>query len=171
MVFHWSLSDRKSLQVTRTSLSILTDLKNTVFWIVLTCSLISKSSNPLTKPLGIVLNPPIAITISVTLIFHSFFLVLWQGLRTYHYFPFLLFLLCGLPKRQSQLFSKFFFLLFTTTRSGRLVEIRGSVCISKSHRNLCVSSSWTDFGKRINYICAWSNLNFFHHFQWIIFAI
>ena len=35
-------------------------------------------------------------------------------------------------------------LLLLIIRSGRLAEIRWSVCISKSHRSLCVSFSWTD---------------------------
>ena len=35
MVFHWSLSDSKSAQVSRTLLSILVDLNNAVAWIVL----------------------------------------------------------------------------------------------------------------------------------------
>ena len=34
MVFHWSLSDNKSPQVSRTLLSILADLKNAVVWMV-----------------------------------------------------------------------------------------------------------------------------------------
>ena len=36
MVFHWSLSDKKSPQVSRTLLSILSDLKNAVVWMVST---------------------------------------------------------------------------------------------------------------------------------------
>ena len=46
MVFHLSLSDSKSLQVSRTLLSILADLKNAVFWMVSCCSFISKISSP-----------------------------------------------------------------------------------------------------------------------------
>ena len=34
MVFHWSLSDNKSPQVSRTLLNILTDLNNAVVWVV-----------------------------------------------------------------------------------------------------------------------------------------
>ena len=36
MVFHWSLSDSKSLQVSKTLLSILADLNNVVVWMVST---------------------------------------------------------------------------------------------------------------------------------------
>ena len=43
-----------SPQVSKTRLSILVDLENDVVWIVSTCPLISKSSSPFTKPLGLV---------------------------------------------------------------------------------------------------------------------
>ena len=55
------------------------------------------------------------------------------------------------------------------TRSGRLVEIRWSICISKSQRILGVSSSRTDSGLCIYYLLIWSNLNFLHNSQWIAF--
>ena len=43
MVFHWSLSDSKSPQVSWTLLFILADLNNVVVGMVFTCPLISKS--------------------------------------------------------------------------------------------------------------------------------
>ena len=46
MVFHWSLNDRKSPQVSRTLLSILAVLKNDVAWMVFTHPPTSKSSSP-----------------------------------------------------------------------------------------------------------------------------
>ena len=66
MASHWSLSDSKSLQVTRTLLSILAYINNTVVLMVSTCSFISKLSNPLTNPLGIVPRIPSTISITVT---------------------------------------------------------------------------------------------------------
>ena len=45
MVFHWSLSDCKSLQVTRILLSILANVNNVTVWMVSTRPLISKSSS------------------------------------------------------------------------------------------------------------------------------
>ena len=51
MVFHWSLSDSKSPQVSRTLLSILAYLNNVVVWTVSTRPVISKSSSPCTNPL------------------------------------------------------------------------------------------------------------------------
>ena len=73
MVFHWSLSDSKSPQVSRTRLSILVVLSNAVVWIVSTRPLTSKSSRPFNNPLVTVLNAPITIGIIVTFMFHSFF--------------------------------------------------------------------------------------------------
>ena len=76
-VFHisvsWSLSDRKSPQVSRTLLSILTDLNNTVVWMLSTRPLISASSSPFINPLVTVTKAPITIDINVTFMFHIFF--------------------------------------------------------------------------------------------------
>ena len=59
MVFHWSLSDSKSPQVSRTLLSILAVLNNAVVWMVSTRPPISKSSSPFSNPLVTVPNTPI----------------------------------------------------------------------------------------------------------------
>ena len=73
MVFHWSLSDSKSPQDSRTLLSILFVLNNVVDWMVPTRAPTSKSSSPFSNPLVTVLNAPITIGIIVTCIFYSFF--------------------------------------------------------------------------------------------------
>ena len=73
MVFHWSLSDSKSPQVSRTLLSILAILSNTLVWIVSTRPPNSKSSRPFNNPLIIVLKAPITIGTIVTFMFYSFF--------------------------------------------------------------------------------------------------
>ena len=73
MVFHWSLSDSKSPQVSRTRLRILAVLSNAVIWIVSTRPPTSKSSRPFNNPLVIVPNAPITIGTFVTFKFHSFF--------------------------------------------------------------------------------------------------
>ena len=73
MVFHWSLSDNKSPQVSRTRLRILAVLSNTVVWIVSTRPPTSKSSRPFNNSLVIVPNAPITIGTIVTFMFHSFF--------------------------------------------------------------------------------------------------
>ena len=73
IVFLWSLSDSKYPQVSRTLLGILADLNNSVVWMFSTCLFISKSYSPFTNLLGIVPSAPITISITVTIMFHSFF--------------------------------------------------------------------------------------------------
>ncbi len=73
MVFHWSLCDNKSLQISWTLLSILADLNNAVFWMVYTHPLISKSSSPCTNPLMTAPSAPITNGITIAFMFHRFF--------------------------------------------------------------------------------------------------
>ena len=73
MVFHWSLSDSNSPQISWTLLSILADLNNAVVWTVSTRPVISKSSSPCTNPLVTVPRAPITIGIIVTFVFRSLF--------------------------------------------------------------------------------------------------
>ena len=71
--FHWSLSDSKSPQVSRSLLSILAVLNNVVVWMVSTRPPTSKSSSPFSNPLVTIPNAPITIGIIVTCMFHRFF--------------------------------------------------------------------------------------------------
>ena len=73
MVFHWSLSDTRSPQVSRYLLSILAVFNNAVVWMVSTRPPTSKSSRPLNNPLVTVPKAPITIGIIITSMFHSFF--------------------------------------------------------------------------------------------------
>ena len=73
MVFHWSLSDSKSPQVSWTLLSILAVLNNAVIWIVSTRPSTSKSTSPFYNPFVTVLRAPITIGTIITFMFHSFF--------------------------------------------------------------------------------------------------
>ena len=111
MVFHWSLSDSKSHQVSRTRISILAVFSNAVVWIVSTRPPTSKSSRPLNNPLVIVPNVPITIGTIVTFMFHSFFLILQQGRGTYPSFHFSSDLFCGPPGQQSQQFCRFIIII------------------------------------------------------------
>ena len=101
MVLHWSLSDSKCPQISRTLLSILAVLSNAVVWIVSTCPPISKSSRPFNNPLVIVPNAPITIGTIVTFMFNIFYNSL-----SFH-FPSELFY--GPPGQQSKQFYKFSF--------------------------------------------------------------
>ena len=72
MIFHWSLSDNKSPQISRTFLDILADFNNAVIWMFSTHPVISKSSSPFINPLVTVPRAPIIIGINITFMFHSF---------------------------------------------------------------------------------------------------
>ena len=163
MVFHWSLSDSKSTQVSRTLLSILSDIDKADVWMVSTHPLISKSSSPFINPLVTVSSAPITIAIAVTLMFHFFqffykvyiLISLFVSLQFYT-------VVSWNGKIHNSVGSLF---LLNTTCSGRLVEIEWSVCISKFQRILCVSFSTLC----IYHLIVWSNLNFLHNSQLITF--
>ena len=61
--------------------------------------------------------------------------------------------------------------LYTIPRSGRLAEIKWSVCISKFQRSWCVSFSRTDSGLCIYHWFEGSNFNFWHSSQQITFPV
>ena len=108
MVSQRSLRDSKSPLVSRVLLSIQTDLNNAVVWMVSTRPLISKSFRPCSSPLGTIPRAPISIGITVTFMFHSFFLFSLQGPRTYLSPHFLSILLSGQPGQQSPQIGNFF---------------------------------------------------------------
>ena len=145
MVFHWSLSDNKSPQVSRTLTSILAILNNAVVWMVYTWPPTSKSSSPFNSPLVTVPKALITIGIIVTFMFHSFFNSLARSRYLSLFF-------CGQPGQQSRQFCKFPFFMLIMIRSSLLAEIRKSVCMSKSHRILWVSFSGTSAGLCINHL-------------------
>ena len=111
MVFHWSLSDIKSPQVSRTRLSILAVLCYAVVWIVSTRPPISKSSRPFNNSLVTVPKAPITIGTIVTFMFHSFFISLARS-RYLSFFHSPSDLFCGLPGQQSRQFCRFSFFFF-----------------------------------------------------------
>ena len=153
MVSHRSLSDSKSAQVSKTLLSVLADLNKV--WIVFTRPLISKSFNPYTDPMGTVPRAPITIGLTVTFKFHSFFISLARPRYLFFSLSFD-FTLWSARSAKSITRQVLFFLLLIISRSDRLAEIRWSVCISKSQRNLCVLFSRTDFALCIYHLFAWS---------------
>ena len=144
MVFHWSLSDSKSPQVSRTRLRILAVSNSALVWIFSTCPPTSKSSRPFNNLLVILLKAPITIGTIVTFRFHSFW-ILQQGRGTYPSFTFLQ--IHSVVRRDSKVdnFTDSLFLLIIM-RSGLPVGIRWSVCILQSHRSLCESFSRTVAG-------------------------
>ena len=166
MVFHWSLSDSKSPQVSRTLLSILAVLSNAVIWIVSTHPPTSKSSRPFNNPLVIVPKAPITIGTIVTFMFHSFFNPLTRPRYLSYFSHSFSFIVWSAGTAKSTILQILFFLLIII-RSGLQAKIRWSVCMSKSYRSLCVSFSRTGAGLCIYHLWVWSNLNFLHISQWI----
>ena len=165
MVFHWSLSDSRSPQVSRTRLRILAVLSNAVVWIVSTRLPTSKSSRSFNNPLVIVPKASIAIDTIVTFMFHSFFNSLARS-RYLSFFSlsFRFILWSGIAKFTILLI---LFILLIIMRSGLLAGIRWSICMLKSHRSLCESFSRTGAGLCIYHLLVWSNWNFLHISQWI----
>ena len=171
MVSHWSLSDSKSSQVSRTRLRILAVLSNADVWIVSTRPPTSKSSRPFNNPLVTVPNAPITIGTIVTFMFYSFFNSLARSRYLSFFSLSFLFILWSAGTAKSTilqiLFSFFFFFfLLIIMRSGLLAGIRWSVCMLKSHRSLCESFSRRGAGLYIYHLFVWSNWNFLHISQW-----
>ena len=132
MVFHWSFSDSKSSQVSRTRLRILAVLSNAIVWIVCTCPPTSKSTRPFNNPLVIVPNAPITIGTIVTFMFHSFFNSLARSRYLSFFSLSFRFILWSAGTAKSTILQILFFLLIVM-RSGLLAGIRRSVCILKTH--------------------------------------
>ena len=126
MVFHWSLSDSKSPQVSRTRLSILAVLSNAVVWIVSTRPPTSKSSSPFNNPLVIVPKAPITIGTIVTFMFHSFFNSLARSRYLCFFSLSFRFILWSARTAKSTIL-QILFLLLIIRRSGLLAGIRWSV--------------------------------------------
>ena len=122
----------------------------------------SKSSSPFSNP---------SICIIVTFMFHSFFNSLARSryLSFFsHSFSFILWSAVTAKLTIVQVLSLFFFFFFLIIiRSGLLVEIRWSVCKSKSQRSLYVSLSRTAARLCIYHLFVWSNLNFLRISLWI----
>ena len=132
MVFHWSLSERKFPQVSRTHPRILAVLSNAVIWIVSTCPSTSKSSRPFYNPLVIVPKAPITIGTIVTFMFHSLFNFLAR-LRYLSFFSYSFrFILWSAWTAKTTILQILFF-LWIIISSGLLVVIRGSVFMLKYH--------------------------------------
>ena len=160
MVFHWSLSDSKSLQVSRTLLSILVVLNNAVLWMVSTRPPTSKFSCPFNNPFVTVPKAPITIGIIVTSMFHSFFnsLARQRYLSFFsHSFSFMLWS-AGTAKTKILQILFFFFFFFCWLLWGLVFWPRlGDPCVCLSPIGVYVSFSRTDTVLYINDLFLWSN--------------
>ena len=128
MVFHWSLSDSKSPQVSRTRLSIQAALSNAVLWVVSTRPLTSKSSRPFNNPFVTVPNAPITIGTIVTFLFHSLFNSLARSRYLSFFSLSFRFILWSVGIAKSTILQiLFFYLLLIIMRSALLAGMRRSV--------------------------------------------
>ena len=125
----------------------------------------SKSSSLFSNPLVTVPKAPITIGIIVTFMFHSFLNSLARS-RYLSFFSFsFTFILWSAGTTKLTILQVLFFLLIIM--SGLLAEIWWSICMSKSHRSLCVLFSRTGAGLCIYHLLVRSNLNSWHISQWI----
>ena len=124
MVFHWSLSDSKSPQVTSTLLSILAVLSNAVVWMAFTRPPTSKSSSPFSNPLVTVPNAPITIGIIVTYMFNSFFQFPSKVEVLILLFTFFQFYSVSSRDSKVDYFASSLFFLLIVIKSGLLAGIR-----------------------------------------------
>ena len=122
MVFHWSLSDSKSLQVSRTLLSIRAVLNNVVVWIISTRLPTSKSSSPFSNPLVTVPNVPITIGISVTFMFLSFYNSKARSRYISFFSHFFSFILWSAATAKSTILQVLFFFLRLLLGLHRLID-------------------------------------------------
>ena len=81
--------------------------------------------------------------------------------RSRYFFTFFSALFCVQPGQQSRKFCKFSFFFIIIIKSGLLAEIRWSLCMSKSHRSLCVSFSRTGAGLCIYHLLLFTPQEFF----------
>ena len=150
-----------STQVSRTLLSILAVLSNAVIWIVSTRPPTSKSSMPFNNPLVIVPKAPITIGTIVTFMVRSFSIPskVEVLIPLFTFFQFY-----SMVSRDSKVYNwaNYLFFLSIIIRSGLLAEIKWSVCMSKAHRSVCLSFSWTGAGLSICHLLVWSNFNSLH---------
>ena len=99
---------------------------------------------------------------------HSFFQFSNKVLEVIYLFAFFEFYPVASRNGKVHYSASFLFLL-AITRSGRLAEIKWSISLSKSQRNLCVSFSRTDSWLCKYHVFVWSNLNFLNYSQWMSF--
>ena len=126
----------------------------------------SKTTCPFTNPLVTVSKTPITIGIIVTCMFEFFNSLARSRYLSFfsHSFSFILWS-TGTAKSTILQFLSFFLLIIIL--SSLLAQIRWSVCMSKSHRSLCVLFSRIGDGLCIYHLLVWSNLNFSHVSQCI----
>ena len=138
-VFHCSLSDSKSPQVSRNLFSILPVLNNVVVWIVSARPLIPKSSSPLNNHLVTVPRALITICIIVTFMFHNFLNFLARSKYLSFFSLSFNFILWSLGTRKSTILQVLFFLLIIIILvfCPKLIDL----CVGQNHIGVYVCDS------------------------------
>ena len=130
--------DFKWQQVFRTLPSILADFNNSVVWMVSTRPFISNSSSSF-------INPLVTITIDINVTFHSFFFQFSRKIQVFIFlFTFFQFYFVVSLDNKVHNFASSLFFVWIILRSGRLAEIRWSVCTLKFQMSLCVTPEQAD---------------------------
>ena len=133
MVFHWSLSDSKSSQVSWTRLRILAVPSNAVIWIVSTRPPTSKSSWPINNPLVIVPKAPFTHGTIVPFMFHSFFNSLSRSRYLSFFSHSFRFILWYARTAKSIILQIFFFFFFYWLLLGLVFRLGlGDLCVCQS---------------------------------------
>ena len=127
-------------------------------WIVSIRALNSKSFSSFTNLLLTVPRAPITIAIIVTLIFNRFFFNSLVRSRYLSFFSLSFNFTQWSAGRAKSTIRQVLFFLQVISWSGRLAEIKWSVCIS---------FSMIYSGLSIYHLFVWSNFNFLHNSQWI----
>ena len=105
--------------------------------------------------------------VSLSTSFSITFPVFWPIFSLFSIF--LIFTLLSTGMAKSTIWQVPFFLL-TITKSNLWARIKWSVSISKFQRILCISFSRMDYELCTYHLFMWSNFNFLHNSQWIIFS-
>ena len=140
MVFHWSLSDSKSRQVSKTLLCILADLNDALVLMVTIRTPISNSSS-LSEPLETSLWAPITIGVAVSLMCNCFLSFLARPKYRYFFRVFFFYEVYSVVGSFTFSYSLYFFFV-NYHKSGFLAAIKWFVCIAKSQRIL-----WSNSGR------------------------
>ena len=97
--------------------------------------------------------------------FHSFFNSLARSRCLSFFSHFFTFILWSARTAKSTMLQVLFFLL-SIIRSDLLAEIKWSVCMSNSHKSLCVLFSWTGVG-----LCIYHYFYIHYYLSFIIFIL
>ena len=171
MVFHWSLSDSKSPQVSRTLLSILTDLNNDICKLDGFCLSYFQVLQFLYQSFGDCIKSTNYKWYHRNFHVPQFFNSRTKSRSLFFFIVYFSFTLWSVGRvkstiRQVLLFFCFFFFLVGVLSLGLVVWPRlGDLFVSQNPREICASHS----GLYKRHLLVWSNFSFLHNSKWITF--